>query len=414
MAAVKTRSAREVQNDTRNFRTARGSFEWGGMIPDGDPGSLPPNRPRKLWNTRRVGGLIVPRGGQEAFIDLDQAVRGLFDFQMGTKRKLMIVGDGCPDISSAVGFYIGSKDIEQLPQVQQGVYYNSATQAVLLSRYADDLYIAEDVRLRKYQTIDAPYGVNGLSLSGSSQDIPIYAVAAPFTKISAIRDYPFSGLLFFAGDAGAGASSIFSWDGLTIRSDLASIDAPTGFGLYRELLIAGFAAATNRIKTRDISGAWTTVGPPLSGACAFKEGISYKDVFYWTTLGEDVFKFDGTTITRIPILTTGFPANSVTYGIEVFNGYLYVSYTTAAGSARIARFDGTTWLPTHKVLTAQVAAASAARPIRSYRGSLIAGVQEATVGTIYTSPLTDTAGAWVRSNPNDSANQGSINQLLVY
>jgi hypothetical protein len=417
MAATKNPAARDVQNRPQNFRVKKDEFEFGGMIPDGDAGQLPPNRPRLLVNARLRGGHIVPRAGQSQFASLGGKVRGLFDFQLGTKRRLMIVGDGCPDLSNSVGFYLGSKDNEQVIPIQPAVYYDASTVGVHLSKHGDFLYIGQDANLRVWQTIDPPFGETGLSLSGISQDILIYTLETPYTAISAIGGYEFAGLLFIGANGGAGASAAKTFDGKTIRDDLVAIDPPSGFGEYRELLIMGFRTGTNAIKTRNVSGSWSTIAPG-AGTCTFHEGKSYRDRFYITTLGEDLFVFNGTTLTRINAATSGVGAGSITYGIEAFNGLLYIAYTTAAGVAKLATFDGTTWDPDHKIFTDQFHDCNAARPLRAYRGGLTVGVLEfniatGTRGTLYASPQSDTAGTWVRSAPG-TTNQGSINEFVVF
>lgn len=421
---AKNRAARNVQDDIRNFRVKSGEFEFGGMIPDGDPGMLPENRPRLLVNTRLNAGAIVPRGGQTAAFDLNEATsgapRGLFDFQMGTKRRLMVIGDGCPGLSSIIGSNLGSTDIEQSPKFQPMLYADGATNLMLAATYGDDLMLMIDAALRRFQVVDGAYGSVALGVSGSTQDETVYTLEAPYTRIKSGGEFPTSGLFFMAADHGNGASAIKSWDGLTIRDELTAIDPAYGFGLWRELLIVGFdGASTNRIKTRDASGAWTTYGPPATGACTFKQGVSYLDNFYWTTLGADLFKFDGTTITRLPIGTTGISAGGITHGIAVANGYLYVAWTTSGNVAKLLRYDGTTWVPAHKNFTTQFPTCIAARPLALFRGCLVCGVVEDSggpggrFGTLYTSDFANTSAAWIRTTPN-AISSGDIDQLIPY
>jgi hypothetical protein len=417
MAAVKGQAARDLQTSVQNFRTQLGQFEWGGMIPDGDAGSLPPHRPRLLINTRRMGGSIVPRSGQKLFLDLGDvgAINGLFDFQLGTKKSLAIVGIGCPGLSAGTGYSMGTYDIDQFPKAQPFIYYSTATISVFVATYGDDLYITSDKLLRKFQPTEAPYGQNGLAVSGSSQDISLYSAEAPFTSISALRQFSKAGLLFMCVDGGAGASKVKTWDGLTIRDDLTAVDTLTGFGEYRELLIAGFKAATNKIKTRDLGGNWTTYSPN-AGTCTFLAGVSFQDKFYWTTGGQDLFSFDGTNVVQLPFATTGIPVGSTTYGIAVMGGFLYISYTTAGGHGKIASFDGTTWLPAIVDLTVTFPNMTAARPLAFYRNQLWLGGTETgggnPGGNLYSSP---DGVAWSRVPYSGSPTQsGAIYELVPY
>jgi hypothetical protein len=401
-----------------DFRTKKGVFEWGGHILDGNEGGLPENRPRLLINGRLHEGAITPRGGQETFADFGDAnacVRMLVDFQVGTRRSLMIVGNGCPGFSPVNGYYIGIFDHEQSPEVQRAVYYNTGTVKLITGKYGDKLYIGRDDDVLEYQPIFAPYGSEALTMVGPSQDIPLFSLPAGFTSVSAMQE--FDGLLFMACVQGVGTSKVISWDGLTERDDVASINAPTGFGLYRESLIMGFAGAPNEIHIRavgDSPGTWTTVAPG-AGTAAFKRGISYKDVFYFTTGAEDLFSYNGSVLTRIPIATSGIAAGSITEGIAVFNGYLYVSYT-AAGNARIARFDGTTWAAIHKNLTTQFGAdLDSLGPMVEYRGNLIvAGDDNLLGGGLYVSPGTATTGTWTRKDTQPGVETGAITELVLF
>jgi hypothetical protein len=419
--ALKPQTTRDAQTQVLQRRTQDPEFLWGGMVPDDDPAAIPPNHLELLINCRIQGGSIAPRGGSKHLLDLGalagsgSQITGLADFQIGTPRKMWIVGDGCPGLSSSVGWYIGFFDVEQEPEFQPAIYYSSAAQKVAIGLYSGDLYASVDNTLRKVNLIEAPYGEPALDVSGSSQDLPLLTLTG-FTKITDLMS--FDGKLFIGADGGGGASEVAVWDGVTQSVDVAAINAPAAFGTYRESLVMGFAGAPNSISVRPVGvpgAAWATVAP--SGGTVAMRGpgcsATYKDVFWFATGGENLYKFDGTTLTLVPVATSGIAAGSVTHSCCSFGGYLFVSYTSG-GHARIARFDGTTWVPIHKDLTTQVAAVTGARSLVEYRGDLWVGLTSAGGGRIYRSVGADTSGTWATPGLLAASNNGDIDQILVY
>jgi hypothetical protein len=414
--ALKPQTTRDAQTQVLQRRTQDPEFLWGGMVPDDDPAAIPPNHLELLINCRIQGGSISPRGGSKRLLDLGSGqIIGIADFQVGTPRKMWIVGDGCPGLSSSVGWYVGFFDVEQDPEFQPAIYYNAASQKVVIGAFSGDLYVSVDNALRQVTTIEAPYGDPALSVSGSSQDLPLLTLTG-FTKITDMMS--FDGKLFMGADAGAGASKVAVWDGVTQFVDLAGINAPVALGTFRESLVMGFAGAPNSIMVRpagDPGASWTTVAP--SGGTVAMRGpgcsATYKDVFWFATGGENLYKFDGTTLTLVPIATSGIAAGSVTHTCCVFGGYLFVSYTSGS-RARIARFDGTTWVPIHKDMTSQVAGVTGARSLVEYRGDLWIGMTSSGGGKIYRSVGPDTSGTWVTPGVLAASNNGDLDQFLVY
>jgi hypothetical protein len=416
--AIKSQAARGPQNQSCNYRTAGGVFEWQGMAPDMDPAALPDNKPALVINCRLRAGSINPRGGSKRLLDLGSGgIIGIGDFQVSTPRKMWVVGDGCPGLSSSAGFYVGFYDTQQDPAFQPGIYYNTATQGVVLGAFSGDLYVGVDNALRKVTLIEAPYGELALSVSGSSQDLPLMTFTG-FTKITDLM--AFDGKFFIGIELGAGTSKVVVWDGVTQSLDLGSINAPAAFGTYRESLIMGFAAAgpnVIRVRPTGVPGAtWASVAPSGGTACMRGPGCSatYKDVFWFATGTDALYKFDGTTLTLVPAATSGIGASSLTHSCCVFSGYLFVSYTTPTGHVCIARFDGTTWVGTHKDITAQVATANQARSLVEYRGDLWLGCASTGRGMFLRSTAADTSGTWVVTVPLVISNNGDVRQMLVY
>ena len=414
--AVKSPAVRSQQVQSINRRAEAGVFEWGGMAPDCDPAGLAANQFQLLINVRKSGFGYAGRGGSDRLVDLGSGeILGICDFQMATPRKLWVVVDGCPGLSSSVGFSVGFYDIEQNIPFTPAIYYSTATQGVVIGAFDDELYIGVDNVLRKIVLVEAPYGGTPLNVSGSSQDLPLLT----FTGMTKINDLAsFDGKLFVALDGGAGTSKISCWDGLTQSDDLASINAPTALAVFRESLVAGFSAAgPNSIRVRPVGvpgATWATVAPTGAGTAIMRGpgcAAAYKDVLWWATGAQTLCSYNGTTLTVVDVATTGIAANSVTHSCCVFNGYLFVSYTTSTNHACLARYDGTTWVPVHKDLT--VAGTTAARGLAEYRGDLWIGATGAGGGRLWRSPGVSTTGTWVLVLPA-TANNGDVRQLLVY
>lgn len=396
------------------FRAGFGDLQWKGMLTNGDAGANPPNRPRMLVNARLTGGGYVERAGLTTFdtlVSSSACVRLIADFQLSSPKKLWIRGDGCPGVSSSAGFYIATLDQEQSPEFQRAVYYSAATTSVILARFDGALHLGVDGALKKLQLIIMPYGTENLSASGSSQDTPIYSF--PAGTISCMQE--FDGKLFIGVDNGPGASSISTWDGISIRSELTGINAPTSFGLYRvqnggDCIVVGFGTATNHIRYRPTGaspGTWTTV-VPAAGTVASVAMAAYKDVLYITDGALNLWSYDGTTLTiaRVPASGTAVRA------VATFNGLLYFGYDTSA-AAIIGKYDGSTWTDVEKNLTTQFTGTSSIRYLAAYRGCLIGvGVETTARGRIWISPGTTTTGTYVKVIPN-VGNNGDASFLLV-
>ena len=426
--AAKRETARGPQTRTFNYYPQQGQFEWGGMLPDGSSGTLPPNRPRLLINALLHGGRFIPRGGQTPLgtIDAGACVTSLVDFQLTGRRTLYLVADGCPGVSSTVGFSILFFDHEQEPDLQAGVYYSASTAGVAIGTFGDKLYVAVDDAIKVLQLIETRFGESALAVGGTEQDVTLWTLASPLTQVRPIL--AFDGKLFFGCDGGAGTSLVLPFDGVTFGpDDLTGINPPYGMGLHRETLIMGFNGSTNAIRVRSagaVPGTWATVAPG-AGTVRFMgngAGASYKDLFYIANQADDVYSFNGTALTRIVAATTGIAAGSLTKSCIVYQGVLYVLYQTAAtgGSVRIASYDGTTWTAIAKDLTAQFGTSpdvDVARQLLLYREQLYAlCVTQApgSVGRLLRSPVGNPTGTWEDLGPTGATVPGDLDFALVY
>jgi hypothetical protein len=367
---------------------------FGGIAPEGNPGNVPPNRFWRLINTRFVPtGGIKSRQTIEVFNPLEPLgsithVTSLYDFQTTVLRRLYVMVRGCISISSSVGSSLMWWDHDQSPTLQRGVYYSTSSGLPYFAPFDGFLHIGLDSSLGRFTTVNPPYGQEALAGSGTTQQQPI--ATFPGFSFTALR--AFDGKLFGALDAGAG-SKIITWDGQAVRDDLTGIPAPTQLGVWRNQLVAGFAAAANQIRIRrtgSTPGTWTTVTPG-AGTIATEQMVSYKDNLYITDANNFIWVYDGATLTVAHAIV-----NAIMYGLEAFEGYLYFSYTdTGTSHGVIGRFDGTVWEDVHKDLTDQEPTHLYPKRLRRYRSDLyMAGATNTGSGQLYVSPDSDTAGVW--------------------
>jgi hypothetical protein len=380
------------------------------MYRDGDPGSVPLDHTRILINCNIRNGEIQARGGQSVFtVDpLDGCVRLLYDFQTGNGPKIYASADGCSGVSAGAGFSLENYDQEQEPQFQRVIYYDTAVTNLVMGIFDGSLWLGLDDTLLRYVWLRPQYGREAQVLSGESQDRPTKVFTG--FSINALQQFDGDFYVFLA--AGAGTSKTVNFDGVSILDDDTATQIPTGAGLYRDLLIVGYATTVGKIRYRTkgaVPGTWTDVVAAGAGFAQGSKGLSYKDKFYMADGGTNVWVYNGTTLTAS--LTIG--GTTIT-DLEVANGYLYAIYTNGV-NGRIARFDGTTWTNIHKDLTAQVGAINSARRLAWYKGDLYAYVTTSTPGTLwYRSPGSNTSGTWTAVPLGNLSGTNDINQMLVY
>lgn len=384
MALVPTKESIE----TLVLKTGMKGFpRWLGHRTQGDPSTNQPNQPRMLINLRPGDGGLTDRAGwvknnAAVFGSSTTCILGIMDLPgdntSGLTRSLWLVTAGCPALSAGAGFSIVFVDPEQDPQFQRVRYFDTAAAAVHIARFGTDILFSVDTTLYKLKLIRTKLGQESFAVNGSGAEELLYTYA---NNIAALLE--FDSKTFVAIDAGAGASSVQTWDGTTTRSDLTAINAPTCFALYREPLAGtglgreaiflGFSG-TNHIRFRpagDSPGTWTTVAPG-AGTVSAREMIDCRGKLYIANGDQDVWVYDAGTnvLSAIVPATTGIPAGSVTTTLDVEGSTLYVGYVSAA-TVRIAKFDGTAWTGTFKNLTTQFATVITLQRLRFYRGFII-------------------------------------------
>ncbi len=400
------------------FKSGFKDFRWRGMVTEGDPSSNPANRPRLIVNGRLRGGGIIPRPGIREFRAAEAGTGWSFgiikDFQMTRPRRLWALFDGCPGISSSAGFAVCYLDCEQNPMFQRVVYYSTLTTSLCIAPYNGCLYIGADNKLRKIEVLSQPFGQEAITLSGSSQDVEVYDFGSPITCMQ-----EFDGKLFIGINAGAGASKIYTYDGVTIREDKTSINAPTCFGVYHapstgeDAIFVGFGSATNKISYRpagDSPGTWTDVLP----AAGTIDCLQMRECFdcLWIAGGTTgLWKYNGTTLAAS--LTT---ANCDFRALNVDANTLYYGYTDlgGGGAADDKGKIGKTTNGTVFTAYGELEAYTGMRCLETYAGYLVVGGTYHLTGSFWYADA-DLAATWpwTRIIPNAQF-CGELAQMVVF
>lgn len=390
------------------FRTGVGALleGWRGMKRDGDPESVLPPWVRMAVNATLRNGEFEARGGQEKLnsVQFSGCIRLIYDHQCTPNHRLYGVTAGCPQISPGTGFSIFHYDQEQSPAFQRMLYYDGATTNAVLGVFDSAIWVGVDNALKEIVLIRVRYGQENIVLSGVTQDRPTKTFSG--FVIRALEE--FDGKFFIALDGGAGASKTVVFDGISFQDDTAATtQIVTGFGLYRDWIIAGYSSAVGKISYRpagDAMTAWTDVA--LANCGQVGHGVSYKDKYYVANGSTQVFQLDGTTLTSSTTI-----AGAAITDLAVAYGYLYAFYTNGV-NARIARYDGTTWTAIHKDLTAQVATLTGCKKGIFYRGDLYVYVSTAASNLLYKSPGSTTTGTWTIVDTGASSNVNAVTQFL--
>lgn len=401
-----------------------------GMRPDVDPLALGKGDFVLLENTRRIGSTIVGRPGSSGWQTLGGLVTGLGDLPVGSIGGLMMVSDGCPGEDPTVGFSLLKYDEEQINDYGLGstrffpLIYRTTAASFKIARFVRDasedglvpavdaMFFAADNVLYRLAEVPFPYGVLPITQTNGSQEIPVWTLPAPYTSIGEMMQFGSS--LYISAVAGAGASAIFAYDGLTFTRVLSGVDPITGFGLFRNLLIAGHDGGTNLIRIWN-GTSWSTVAPGVGTVkIAGNRCASYHDVFYIPS-DDNIYSFDGTTLTQIPPGTTGVDVGAVVFSLESCFDKLYATWSTVAPKARLLRYDGTTWSPNHKDFIAQFPGAVTVRTLRFFHGALMVGgiaTGSSAGARLYRSDRRNTSGTYTELLPHITVNTLDIRDLV--
>jgi hypothetical protein len=375
----------------------------GGVVTENVGTEIPPHCFTELVNADYAGNSVRRRWGSsnvnlEEYIHDQTADIHPVDFRPGSPFRAWYAGAGCPGESLGTGFFLGHFDPEQFPNLQRAIYYAGAATGIAIAPYGGQPMLGLDTELRQLNLLPVPWGTENIAVSGAGQDVVLAQLSlAPWSATTIEAMIEFDGYLFIACRT-AGGFAVFTWDGKTIREDETGAGIPTGLGLYRDQLIMGFTAASNKIMVRERGaspGTWATVTPG-AGTVACVKGLnsirSYRDNAYIVDgTGGNIWKYNGSTVAidRTP------GADTIT-ALAVGFGKLYYGYVkTSDGFAKIGQLSGTTYTDVVKDMEDVVSGANDIPAMEFYRNSIIAVLRKTAQTAFVVSENDDLAsGDW--------------------
>jgi hypothetical protein len=345
----------------------------------GDPGSVPLNRLRYAENCRFRGGTITDRHSAEDVVDgtayealLDvttSEISGIYDWTLGSTSKLVCLLEGCT-LGGGAYWMVMVWNFAAKNALVQRVLFPAAT-LCSMAVFDGDLYVGVDSTLYVVPLEEPGGDVQTASSLHARSDI-----VKTFSGFSIRSMCEYDGKLFIGLDAGAGASKIATWDGLTLRdgtngttADKTAIDPPSKMVKFRDQLAIGFTTATGLI-FRDAAGAYTSSG----GTAITVEMVSYRDNLYVASGGITLTKWDGAAVSA----ARTFGAGNLFWSVAEFNGYLYYGWQSSTNHAIVGRMtSGGVFTDTIKDLTGLVATLIKPRVMTEYLGGLAVGVNKA-------------------------------------
>lgn len=400
----------------------KGFPNWGGVVTEGSPDNIGPNRLRKAYNVRIKNGIIQGRPGnvKADTTQLGDAVRWVHE-QPIRPIRLWFGMNGCV---GGLGGSLTTYDPEQNPDLQLfGRYRNSSDQGVTLALFGGDIFIGEGPNLRKLQLFHTDYGYTAGDLGGAS-DTLLHSFTGHI--IQAMKEFDNKLFILLVDIAGGGtAGKISVWDGISIQDDLTGIGVPTAACLARDNLVVGFTSAANHIRTRvagAVPGTWSTVAPGAGTVSTYNSStamIEYRDAVYIASGGTDLWKYDWTTLASIRTVTSATEVKAVAVGWD----HLYYGYITLT-AALIGKYDAESnaFTDALKSLTAQFANDTVINTLVYYRERLIAGMKGVTTsGTnyipkVFMSPGADISNStWLgtTSSSPPAGTNGAVNMLVA-
>lgn len=408
-----------------NWKPGVGEFRrWHGVALDGDPSSIAADQLRMKINTRGFGGDVGPRPGltkvNQTAIGSTSACLEPWEYNIPPKTgsqspyKLWILGRGLGGCTTTDGHYCGSYDQDQNPAFSRVAWYENTINEIAIGKFDNQLLIGADDALRRLNLLALPYGKEQIAAGGRATDPRLHK----FTGWMVKRIQQFDGSGFVAlSDGSAGKMAL--WNGVTAydgtagtTADLTGINPPTALGIWRQKLVVGFGSAYNRILLRSLGtttpGTYATVTPSAGTVATVDLAQGPDGNLYIADGGTDVWRYNGTTLSSFRTIAGASAVTAVWW----FNGFLYVGWNTAS-AARIARYDGTSWVDSHKDLTAQtgppnLSNARTIKRLQGFRGKLYAvGNTASQGGRIWASPDLNTSGTWTEIVPN-AANNGDV------
>ena len=359
---------------------------WHGVRREGDPSGIGEDQ---LWtgdNVRLSGGLIVSRGGQSRLNSsplTGGCILGIFDDEpWGGAGGPLMLGAGSAVVT---GVYVVN---QAGGAADDGVYYTTSS---VLTALITGTAAPPGGNLKSLESFGGYVhyrGRNGTSGAGLRRwDGADALVASPPAGESATQTLSqlagVGNVIWGSWDATSPSEDVrfYAWDGSVWSAVETVVGLNTGAASRYQLLSFTdllHATGVNSLWRRSTAGVWTKVATPtIKPATGSRRTAVFNNVLYiigWDVIpptASIIYSWDGTTLVTARTLTATAAAGS--FGLHVFNGFLYYLYSAADGM-KLGRYDGTTWTDVHFTFASGAPAGGTAWGwLASYSGSLYAG-----------------------------------------
>lgn len=404
-----TPQAREVQ--IRPGVDPLADANWGGVNTEDDPISLRLNELQRGQNVRRSGKHLTNRPGLVPKIDLSSCA--------GYPPGAVMLLTEAPVVASPLNLWVscvGAAD--RAPQTGASILVVESTASPAAKPYAR-------ITASTYRRVPiASYGSKLIAGDGSVLRELIRVLVFPAgdqaQRIPALPSVPldtasgwvitclleFSGKLFvgYQNVADPSVGKIAVWDGVEMKDDLTTVNAPSALGIWQDKLVASFYAGYIRVRDAGVTvpGTWTNYTIAGFTSSLFGNAMAeYRQYLYIAGGGDKIYRFDGAAVVvanTIPdCYNIDYSSTLGVTGLVLHKGVLYYCWNgdpDAVNSSFLGRHDldstATPWTDQYKPLTAEIPNFLMATAIASYRGQLyIAGRNRWLIATHHSDILSD-------------------------
>lgn len=321
------------------FRNGADGFYWKGMATKVDPGAQPPDRPRRVYNGRFIGGNIQARQpffGEVATIphytgpnstDITWHPHALLSHHSYAGVRLWF-GSKIPIDSSDVGGTFGYVDSDWSPEFNEvALVYNENGLAPQMERFANFVYVGGMESLKRIYRFEGAPG----KLASSYGTLPSDEVVVSFPGFHITALHRHAGKLYFvlADPADAVTGYIYSWNGFESVQEVAlSVSGHQGAAMatyFGSLVVT--VKGDSDIHVQDIDGSWSTAtvgGFAASGY--FNSMAALKDKLYIMSGTDEIYSWDGTSLVLAHTITGGTAPEEANCCVA-WNGRLYYGWS---------------------------------------------------------------------------------------
>lgn len=334
---------------------------WGGMMPDLDPGSLPPNRPALALNCRYESGQIRTRLGLELLTIVPPAwevtagpdpslfaesVVWMGSHHMQARAPLLWLLTFSPGVCQVSTYNPDEAAVKSIAALATSIQVPNG-----IAAFGGDVYVASEMNLWK------------LNPSRGSTSL--------IARVDSVAN-----LQEFGGRLWVGTAQ--TWDGVSLSTLAGSINI-TSSCIWRDSYLVGAAYGGAAYVYGDYTGVMVTAALPGTVTNPYKNAVvEFREAVYVASGGRDIYKV-------IPsvsaVVAHTLPVDSKVMALAVLGDFLFYLYTTDDGNSStnylgIHDPDGLNiqWVDQHKVLTELT---GEVRSMVVYRNRLYVGTADA-------------------------------------